>query len=310
MKNSKLIIVVPVFEDSESLLQLLKNFYSIYSDSVYVVAVDDGSVIAPVNIQSFRDIGIKGCVLTLKRNVGHQKAISIGLSYAAEHMSENQKIVVMDSDGEDMPETVQCLTKELNDKIDIAVAARKSRQETLRFKFFYIIYKFIFKLLSDKKINFGNFMAMNYKAAQRLAFMHELGVHVASCALSSRMTMQFVPLNRGSRYAGQSKMNFTGLVLHGFKGLMIFAENVMVRVGIFSAATALLSVVGISAAIILKILGFATPGWFSIALGILFLIFIQTGMLALLTLMMTGLIRSSTSLPPDYKAFINNVSES
>ena len=30
-------------------------------------------------------------------------------------------------------------------------------------------------------------------------------------------------------------MNFVGLALHGFKGLMVFAEDVLVRVGIACA---------------------------------------------------------------------------
>ena len=66
-------------------------------------------------------------------------------------------------------------------------------------------------------------------------------------------------------------MNFVGLALHGFKALMVFAEDVLVRVGIACALIAGLSVVGVLAAVLLKVMGFSTPGWFSVALGILVL---------------------------------------
>jgi hypothetical protein len=43
-----------------------------------------------------------------------------------------------------------------------------------------------------------------------------------------------------------------------------------------------------------KLLGFSTPGWFSVALGILVLMLLQTGALALMTLMLTGVVRGGT----------------
>ena len=92
-------------------------------------------------------------------------------------------------------------------------------------------------------------------------------------------------------------MNFVGLVLHGFKGLMVFAEDVLVRTGIASGLIASLSVLGGVSAIVLKIIGLSTPGWFSVALGLLVLMFLQTGALALMTLMLTGVMRSNVITP-------------
>ncbi|MBK6866364.1 MAG: hypothetical protein IPG98_00005 [Burkholderiales bacterium] len=40
--------------------------------------------------------------------------------------------------------------------------------------------------------------------------------------------------------------------------------------------------------------GLLPPGWFSIALGILVLMLMQTGALALMTLMLTGVVRGGT----------------
>ena len=306
--EEKLIIVMPIYEDVEASSKLFQELAIALDKKVYIIAVDDGSVKHPVDINAIQFAGLSGVVIKLKRNVGHQKAISIGVGYAAEHMHPEQKVVVMDSDGEDTPISIKELIKTLdNDSIDVVVAERKSRVESIKFKAFYVVYKLIFQLLSGKKISFGNFMGLKYAAVKRIASMQELGTHVAGTVLSSKLRIDFLSLDRGARYAGKSKMNFVGLVLHGFKGLMIFAEDVLVRVGIASAIVAGLALLGSVIAIMLKFSGFATPGWFSVALGILLLVFLQTGTMTLMMLMLTGVVKGSSATVVDYKIFIDEV---
>jgi heme exporter protein D len=92
---------------------------------------------------------------------------------------------------------------------------------------------------------------------------------------------------------------------------MIFAEDVLVRVGIACAVIATLSVLSASLAIFLKLLGYASPGWFSVALGILVLIFLQTGALSLMTLMLTGVVRGGAATNNVlYTEFVEQILES
>lgn len=308
MASPKLVVVTPVFEDAEASSILFKELRKACGTDIHVVAVDDGSVRQPLSLEGLQAAGIHGTILRLKRNIGHQRAIATGLSYVADQFPHADRIVVMDSDGEDLPETIPNLLVELDaESTDVIVAQRKSRVETLRFKTFYAVYKWLFKLLTGRKINFGNFMAMSGQAIRRLASMGELGTHVAGTVLISRLRWRTCALDRGPRYAGKSKMNFVGLALHGFKGLMIFAEDVLVRVGIACALVASLSLLGVTAAIVLKAMGYATPGWFSVALGLLLLVFLQTGAITLMTLMLTGVTRSNTLLPADYRLFVHTV---
>jgi hypothetical protein len=309
--NHSLIVVTPVYEDVEASSRLFKELAQEFKQEVFVVAVDDGSVKQPLSIASLEQAGVQGAVLKLRRNVGHQRAIAIGLGYASEHIQPGQQIVVMDSDGEDLPSTIHALLKNLeSEDVDVVVAQRKSRVETWRFKAFYQIYKRFFSLMTGRAISFGNFMAMKPHAVKRLVVMQELSIHVAGAVLASKLRAATCSLDRGPRYAGQSKMNFVGLVLHGFKGLMVFAEDVLVRVGIACAAIAGLAVLGTSTAVVLKLLGYSTPGWFSIALGILVLMFLQTGALALMTLMLTGVVRGGTvTTAIAYHDFVEQVIE-
>lgn len=300
-----LVIVTPVYEDREASDQLFRKLSQLFGNRAYVVAVDDGSVRRPIDSASLADVGLNGVAIKLKRNVGHQRAIAIGLNYVAEHLPDSERIVVMDSDGEDMPESIGELLRTLDSsETDVVVARRKSRVETLRFRAFYAAYKGLFKLLTGRNISFGNFMALKPEAVARLVSMQELWIHVAACVLTSKLRMAVCPLDRGPRYAGRSKMNFVGLALHGFKALMVFAEDVLVRVGIACTVIAALSVLGGGTAVVLKLLGFATPGWFSVALGIMLLVFMQTGTLTLMTLMLTGVVRSGSVASISYREFI------
>lgn len=302
------VVVTPVFEDSEASARLFHELFDAFGGQVHVVAVDDGSVRQPVDIRQMEAIGLSGTVIRLRRNVGHQRAIAVGLGYVAEHLAEAQRVVVMDSDGEDLPASIPELLQTLEpDAIDVVVAQRRTRVETVRFKLFYAVYRRLFKLLTGRSISFGNFMALKPDAVKRLAAMQELWTHVASCVLGSRLRIATCALDRGPRYAGQSKMNFVGLALHGFRGIMVFAEDVLVRVGIAAALLGTLTILGGLASVVLKVSGYATPGWFSVALGILLLVFLQTGTLALMSLMLTGVSRSGASLQAAYTDFVDTV---
>ena len=303
----RVIVVTPVYEDVEASTRLFKELAAQFGQDVFLVAVDDGSVKQPLEINSLEDAPISGVILKLRRNVGHQRAIAIGLGYVAEMIGPDNRVVVMDLDGEDLPSTIPTLLNELDiATVDVAVAQRKSRVETFRFKVFYTVYKRFFSMMTGRSISFGNFIALKAPAVKRLVAMQELSIHVASAVLASKLRTAVCALDRGPRYAGQSKMNFVGLALHGFKALMVFAEDVLVRVGVACASIAAFSVVGSLAAVVLKLLGYSTPGWFSVALGILVLMFMQTGALALMTLMLTGVVRGGTvSTAISYRDFID-----
>lgn len=303
-----LVVVAPVYEDVEAAGRLFRELAAVFGGRVYIVAVDDGSIHQPLDVATISVAGLDGVVIQLKHNVGHQRAIAVGLGYVADHLHHAEHVVVMDADGQDIPSSIVELIAPLDAAdVDIVVAKRKSRVESFRFRAFYAVYKWLFRALSGRDISFGNFMALKPGAVRRLVTMQELGIQVAACVLTSKLRIAVCALDRGARYAGQSKMNFVGLALHGFRGLMVFAEDVLVRVGTACALVAALSVLGGSAAVGLKLLSYATPGWFSIALGILFLVFLQTGTLTLITLMLTGVVRSGSLIPADYRVLIDKI---
>lgn len=311
LKDYKIAIVTPVYEDRESFKMLCEDIERL-DLNITVFAIDDGSVNMPLlrdDISLFRKINIK--IIRLTRNIGHQKAIAVGLNYVYHnYKNEFDFVVTMDSDGEDNPTQISNLIESLiTEQKDIAVASRKKRKETTTFKIFYFIYKMIFALLTGKKINFGNFILFRSNVLKRIISMNEIWIHLAASVLLSKLRIAQVPIDRGHRYRDKSKMNFVGLVLHGFRALMVFAEDVLVRIGLFSTFVAFLSIFGILIAFILKFFGNATPGWFSIVVGILFVVFLLTGILSLISLMLTGVLKNNMVSNINYEILIDEVCE-
>ena len=119
-----------------------------------------------------------GEVLYLARNMGHQRAIAVGLTYISMTF-EPAAVVVMDSDGEDRAESIADLLAELKTgAVDAVVALRGRRWEFLGFRAFYTFYRFIFQMLTGRTIRFGNFTALS------APWRAPIGIHAGDLATS------------------------------------------------------------------------------------------------------------------------------
>jgi len=293
-------IVTPVFEDQESFAELCRRLAAVQQaagDTFHIIAVDDGSLGAPPQLAALRDAGVSGEILRLARNVGHQMAIAIGLAHA-EALPNIRACVVMDSDGEDTPESIPNLLAAIKSggAVDVAVAERAKRSETLTFQAFYSVYKRLFKLATGQILRFGNFMALTPRALERMSGMHESSIHFAAAVVKARLRRANVPTDRGRRYAGESRMNFPSLVLHGMRAVMVFADLVLTRMALALVAMAAIVVLVVLGALAAKLLGATTPGWVTLITGFALTLFVQTGLFTMITLIVSSLGRVDT--PP------------
>ena len=278
MKEQHLVILTPHYNDYDSLLRLLENLNKHVKQRFKLIVVDDCSIDNTLNESKLFSI-TKKCeiqILYLKRNVGHQEAISIGLEYISQNFTNDKpNVVIMDCDGEDKPEDINNLINELDSSCDVVVCSRQKRSESLFFKIFYFIYKLIFLFLTGKYIDFGNFCAIKFKSLKKIIHYENLSIHIAGSLIASKLKLKRFPVHRGSRYFGSSKMNFNSLVLHGLRAINIFSDNVMIRLGIFSFFMIIFIFLIAGISFLLKLYGLAPPGWLSYILGLLFIIFIQ-----------------------------------
>ena len=291
--NKPIVVLMPVFEDRASARQLIADLAAACPVRPFIVAVEDGSLNEVLSADDIAAAGLEGEVVHLARNMGHQRAIAAGIAHVATTLRPDA-LVVMDSDGEDVPAAVPELLAVLAEpKVDVVVAKRRQRSESFQFRAFYSVYRRLFKFLTGRSIRFGNFMAMTGQAASRMAAMQETWVHFPAAVMVSRLRMRPVPTDRGKRYFGVSRMNFVSLALHGMRSIMVFAEDVLVRVGVLCVGLIVLACLLLGIATLLKLIGWATPGWFSTAFGILVIILLQAGILSFVTLMVSGIVKGT-----------------
>ena len=138
--HDRIRVLIPVFNDWGSLELHLKNLDHVleaHGVEADLLIVDDGSTIPPAPTfctaayQSLKRVE----VLKLRRNLGHQRAIAIGLAYA-EARIPCPAVVVMDGDGEDDPGDVPRLVQRCREEgfEKIVFAERGRRSESLAFR--------------------------------------------------------------------------------------------------------------------------------------------------------------------------------
>jgi polyisoprenyl-phosphate glycosyltransferase len=299
--RNKFVIVTPVFNDWTAFCRLLDQLGELpefSQDELRVIAVDDASS-ETTSISEF--LARKGTIIDvqiirLACNLGHQRAIAVGL-VAASKMHDVDAVVVMDSDGEDMPGDVPRLIAAWREQPDsIVVAQRGSRADSPMFKTFYVVYKFTFRVLTGQTIDFGNFSVIPRRSVEALVHTPSVWNNIAATISRSRIPYRKLQIDRGKRLAGRSRMSFVSLTLHGVSAISVYAEVVIVRVIGVSCALAALALAGMVLVAALKLgTSLAIPGWASYIAAALTIIFFQAVLLAGLAVFQ---LLSSRSLKP------------
>lgn len=307
--NGRILIAIPVFNDWASLSLLIKKLDEVMPTLFDILIIDDASTVPYkgddfVDFKNIRTISI----LELKRNLGHQRAIALGLAYIEANLG-CQAVIVMDADGEDDPIDVPRLINKCADCefSKMIFARRMERSENLIFKFFYSLYRKLYRILTGHEIRVGNFSIIPYKHLQRLVVVSEIWNHYAVGALKARLAHASIAVRRGHRLAGKSTMNFVSLVTHGLSAISVYGDTVGARLLIASCLLIVLSILGIFVATFIRLTTtFAIPGWTSYVVGIFLIIMIQSVILSLFFIFIVLGGRNSISFIPqrDYLLFI------
>jgi hypothetical protein len=215
-------------------------------------------------------------MVRLALNLGHQRAIAVGLTEAAARPGVGA-VVVMDSDGEDRPQDVpKLLARHVEMPGMVVFAQRSRRSESPLFKAGLWAYKRLFWLLAGQIIDFGNFSLLPIAAVRRLSHMPDLWNNLTATVMRSRLPYCRVPTPRGRRYAGQSKMSFVGLVIHGMSAMSVYSDVIFVRLLVGAAAVSVVALAAIAAVAIIRLAtDLATPGWASTVTGVFLILLFQ-----------------------------------
>ena len=277
-------IVLPVLDDWVSFAGLLTEISERFTGSAFsfrVCAVDDGSA-EPFDAAGFV-LPSGSCVVSIEiirlaANLGHQRAIAIGLCAVAER-DEADAVLVMDSDGQDRPADIAALLSvSRRHPRHVVFAGRAKRSEAYSFRFWYSLYRLLFYVLTGQMINFGNYCTMPMVAARRLVHMPELWNNLAASVMRSRLPYICVPTVRGNRCAGRSRMNLVTLIVHGLSATSVYTDKIFIRIllaaGLCRRRRRVCAIVAVAAIRVATDL--AIPGWATTAVGDLLIILLQT----------------------------------
>ncbi len=298
---------MPVFNDWESasvLIQHLKHALQ-PEHSCSFVLVDDGSFQqAPPELEQDQDIRI----LPLIRNVGHQRAIAVGLAWMADRSVQVDLVIVMDSDGEDDATGLIALIKAHESCPDkLIFASRINRRESPLFRISYRIYKWLFRTLTGSRISFGNFSLIPGSLLKRLVHAPEIWNHYSSGIMRSKLNYTFIPVQRGKRITGSSKMSFVSLVIHGLSAISVYIDVVAVRLLLTFLILSGFSMIGVLIVLYFRFFtGLAIPGWATGAVTGLILIFLQALLISLFLAFIALNYRSQHMIIParEYRDYI------
>jgi glycosyltransferase involved in cell wall biosynthesis len=305
-------VLIPIFNDWESVGEVIKGVDQAFAatpDAVAVLLVDDGSTTGASN--TFGPCGKLGeiSVLKLKKNVGNQRAIAVGLCYIAEKI-KCDAVLIMDGDGQDLPADAAHLVERMKQLPEptAVFAERTRRSESLAFRFSYALYKLLHLISTGLGIHVGNFSVLPVAYLDRLAIEPMLWNHYAASVMRARVPIDRLPTQRGARIRGESRLNFVGLVVHGLSALACYGEIIGVRLILFSGVFFALGLLALAALIGIKLFtNLAVSGWTSIFLGLLLVVILQVATLVSNFTMQFISQRSSQPFLParDYAWFVS-----
>ncbi len=228
----KIKILIPLYNDWQSLLKLLENINHHVSDVdhiISIVVVNDGSTEkAPKSFPSYSKINSLK-IINLKENVGHARSIATGLKFILEKDNFDY-VIPMDSDGEDRPDEIKDLIKKIEPQSDLPIVCeRVKRSEGFFFKFCYFLHKLITFTFTGRSIKFGNFTCLPKELVKSMTNDRAIWSSFSGALTKIAKIKIGVPSERGARYFGPSKMSFKNLVVHSLSIIAVFKFNVLIR---------------------------------------------------------------------------------
>ena len=232
----KYIILIPIYNDRESLKKLIENInYEIsnLNSEISVVVVNDASsqqiVDTYQNTENINSIEI----INMKQNSGHTRCIASGLKYIFEK-KEFDYVIPMDGDGEDRPEEIKNfiqLAEQSNGKS--IVGERVKRSENLLFKTCYQFHKLLTLAFTGQLIKFGNFTCLSKLTVEKMLNEKATWNSFSGSLKKVEKNLLSSPSIRGARYFGPSKMSFFNLLKHSLSIISVFRKTVLIRSALF-----------------------------------------------------------------------------
>ena len=232
----KYVILIPIYNDRESLTKLIENINSKIegiNSEISIVVINDASSQQIIddyqNTENINSIEI----INMRENKGHARCIASGLKYIFEK-KEFDYVIPMDGDGEDRPEEIKEFIKFAEQSKDQSIIGeRTKRSESLFFKFCYQFHKFLTLSFTGQSIKFGNFTCLSKSTVEKMLNEKATWNSFSGSLKKTEKNLLSIPSIRGTRYFGPSKMSFFNLLKHSLSIISVFRKTVLIRSALF-----------------------------------------------------------------------------
>ena len=280
MNNTKLIIVVPCYNEEEVLQETTLQLSAVLSDMEQngkitegrLMYVDDGSrdatwrIIEQLSTENPRVMGLK-----LAHNVGHQQALWAGLEWAAN--APFDAVVSIDADLQDDVQAIVEMTERFNEGTDIVYGVRKERKTDTFFKKHtaQAFYKLMQTMGGDVVYNHADFRLMSKRALQALVAHPERNLFLRGIVRSLGYPSDFVYYDRHERFAGESKYPLSKMLNFAIDGITSFSVKPLRLITTFGLLFMLVAIAIIGYALYEHLLGNTIIGWTSLLVSMWFI---------------------------------------
>ena len=240
----KIIILIPVYNDWESLNKLLteinKNIKFFNDINFECLIVNDASTSKPLKLHKPSNLDSIE-LLNMRENRGHARCNAFGIRYIFQN-KKFDNLILMDGDGEDKPEEIKDLVEKIKENPNFSVVAKRiKRSEGFFFQSLYQIHKLITFVFTGKNINFGNYSILTRDDVEKLHSKASLWSSFSGSVKKNLKPLNEINSTRGLRYFGPSQMSLLKLIIHSLSIIAVFKYNVFLRSTIMLIALAYLN---------------------------------------------------------------------
>ncbi|MDA9877073.1 glycosyltransferase [Candidatus Pelagibacter sp.] len=254
----KVKILIPVYNDWQSVFKLLENINSeiLTLDAEFsVIIINDASTEDrpefSLNLDNLKLLQ----VMNMRENRGHARCNAAGLK----HINEKEDfdyVIPMDGDGEDRPEELSLLIEKIKEYPDIVVTAnRVKRSEGFIFKFCYLVHKYLTLVFTGQTIKYGNYTCLPKSAVNAIVNEPATWSSFSGSLAKTVKDKKSIPSERGKRYFGPSKMSFINLLKHSLSIIAVFKTTLLIRSILFVIAYLFLVIGKISIITLIPVIG-------------------------------------------------------
>lgn len=255
----KLSVVIPLFNEAESLHQLygaLDGVISLYADQGELIFVDDGSTDGSFEVlRALRDKDGRMKIVQLRTNRGKATALAAGFREAS-----GETIVTLDADLQDDPKEIPRLLAKLEEGYDLVSGWKARRQDPWSRRFLSAVFNRVTGFLTGLRIHDINcgFKAYRRPVIDELKLQGELHRFIPALASWRGFRVAEIEVEHHPRRYGRSKYGMERIP-RGFFDLLtviMLTRYTAKPLHLFGTLGLFLGLAGFG------IIGYLSVGWF------------------------------------------------